>query len=116
MYQTITFSKKHFRNFLKTCKDYKYNVNIIDEYNNSLGMSQIRKYKGRIQNFKISSYPDVAEYKVTLNLTLLFKKSEVEFYIPADSEIYYGDITKGEKYQISWINSGPKCYLEFDCW
>ncbi len=105
-------NKQHLRNAIRTLKRYR-KVEIIEDYANSLGVNQVTKWKGKLIDYKIESYPDCAECKLLLHIKELRVKREIEFFIPYDSEIYFGDITKGEKYIIDYIDSGPHCYYSF---
>lgn len=104
--------KQHLRNAIRTLMRYR-KVEIIEDYANSLGVTYINKWKGKLLDYKIESYPDTAQCKLIMHIKEKLIKREIEFYIPYDSEIYFGDITKGEKYIIDYINSGPHCYYSF---
>lgn len=104
--------KRHLRNAIRTLMRYR-KVEIIEDYANSLGVTYINKWKGKLLDYKIESYPDSAQCKLIMHIKEGRIEREIEFYIPYDSEIYFGDITKGEKYVIDYINSGPHCYYSF---
>ena len=104
----IDFDKHHLRNCLRTLKRYML-VEVTEIYNNSLGMSYENKWYGHLKDYSIRSYPDNAFCVLELKIG----KHDLEFDIPYDSEVYYGDIRKREKYVIDYINSGPHCQYSF---
>lgn len=106
------FCKDHLRNALRTFKRYR-TITIIEDYANSMGAEYENKWVGKLLDYKFESYPDSAQCKLTMHIKDITNTREIEFYIPYDCEIIYGDITKGEKYIIDYINSGPHCYYIF---
>jgi len=106
------FSKPHLRNALRTLKRYLL-IKITEHYANSIGTDYYHEWKGKLTNYKIISYENSAQCKLLLYVRDLFKTHELEFYIPYDSEVTYGDITKGNPYIIDYINSGPHCQYSF---
>ena len=106
------FYKDHLRNALRTFKRYR-TITIIEDYANSMGTEYENKWVGKLLDYKFESYPDSAQCKLTMHIKGITNTREIEFYIPYDCEIIYGDITKGEKYIIDYINSGPHCYYIF---
>lgn len=102
------FDKKHLRNCIRTLKRYLI-VEIKEYYNNSLGMSHESTWKGKLKSYKIESFPENAFCKLSIEIG----KHSLEFDIPYNSEVYYGDITKGQNYIIDYINSGPHCQYVF---
>lgn len=106
------FNKDHLRNALRTFKRYR-TITIIEDYANSLGAEYENKWVGKLLDYKFESYPDYAQCKLTMHIKNFTNIREIEFYIPYDCEIRYGDITKGEQYIIDYINSGPHCYYIF---
>lgn len=112
------FDKQHLRNMIRTLRNKKYKVCITKEYNDSMGNSHINQWKCNILDYQIKSEQEYAWCKLILkiqNLKLLTKGEieTIEFDIPYNCEIRYGDIIKGEKYEIDYINSGPHCYYTF---
>ena len=108
----IDFNKHHLRNAIRTLKKYHL-IKIKEHYANSLGVNCIYEWKGKLLDYKIESYAESAQCKLLLHLKSGFKVHEIEFYIPYDSEVEFGDITKGKKYIIDYINSGPHCQYVF---
>lgn len=112
------FNKQHLRNMIRTLRNKKYKILITEEYNDSMGNSHINKWKCCILGYQIKSEPEYAWCKLILqiqNLKLLSKGNleTIEFDIPYNCDVKYGDITKGEKYEIDYVNSGPHCYYIF---
>lgn len=107
-YKNITFDKKHLRNCLRTLKRY-FLIEITEIYNNSLGVSQTNSWKGKLKDYSFTSYSENAFCVLELKIG----NCELSFDIPYDSEVYYGDIRKREKYIIDYINSGPHCQYIF---
>lgn len=106
------FYKDHLRNALRTFKRYR-TITIVEDYANSIGTEYENKWVGKLLDYKFESYPDSAQCKLTMHIKGITNIREIEFYIPYDCEVIYGDITKGEKYIIDYINSGPHCYYIF---
>lgn len=106
------FRKDHLRNALRTFKRYAC-ITIIEDYANSLGGEYTNKWKGKLLDYKFEFYPESAQCKLLMHVQTLTKINEIEFYIPYDCEVRYGDITKGQDYIIDYINSGPRCYYIF---
>lgn len=106
------FNKRHLRNAIRTLKRYML-VKIEEYYANSLGTNCYYKWIGKIKDYKIISYENSAQCKLLLYIQSGVKKHEIEFYIPYDSEVIYGDIRKGKPYIIDYINSGPHCQYTF---
>lgn len=110
--KTMYFNKDHLRNAIRTLKRYS-TVTIIEDYMNSLGTQYENKWVGKLLDYKIESYPESAQCKLTMHIRGIVNVREIEFYIPYDCEVRYGDITKKEPYIIDYINSGPHCYYIF---
>jgi hypothetical protein len=106
------FNKQHLRNAIRTLKRYIL-VKIEEHYANSMGTNQYHEWIGKIKDYKIVSYEETAQCKLLLHIQSVLKTHEIEFYIPYDSEIIYGDVTKGKPYTIDYINSGPHCQYTF---
>lgn len=106
------FDKHHLRNAIRTLKRYAL-VKIEEHYANSMGADCYYKWKGKLKDYKIVSYENSAQCKLLLYIQSGLKTHEIEFYIPYDSEVTYGDITKGKPYVIDYINSGPHCQYIF---
>ena len=110
--ESMYFRKDHLRNALRTFKRYT-SITIIEDYANSIGGEYTNKWKGKLLDYKFESYPESAQCKLLMHVQTLTKINEIEFYIPYDCEVRYGDITKGQDYIIDYINSGPHCYYIF---
>ena len=78
-----------------------------------MGIEYKNKWVGKIKGYEIESFPENAFCKLNLTVKTLRAIRELSFDIPYDSEVYYGDITLGEKYIIDYINSGPHCQYVF---
>lgn len=108
----IDFNKSHLRNAIRTFMRFPI-VTIIEDYMNSIGGQYTNKWRGKLLDYKFESYPDSAQCKLLMHIREGLKTKEIEFYIPYDCEVRYGDITKGQQYIIDYINSGPHCYYIF---
>lgn len=108
----IDFNKQYLRNAIRTLKRHIL-IKIEEHYANSMGTNQYLEWTGKLKDYKIVSYEESAQCQLFLYIQSGLKTYEIEFYIPYDSEVTYGDITKGEPYIIDYINSGPHCQYTF---